>query len=286
MGRVITSVVFLLMAAFHASAQDKSQYSLLNPTPERQMREMTTDRPDMTESPFTVDAGHIQFESNLFGYARSRRDQAGAISDAYDLALINMRVGLTNSAEFNIVWQPYGVLQTRCRTCLDSHRDAGVGGVDLRAKFNVWGNDSFEKVGSALALLPYVSLPTDRRNGIGPEYVEAGLVVPLGMQLTKQASLGLNFGSSWTRSSKDDRYHLEHLATASFAYDWTEKFGTYYEIGAKFNVPDPRGREVVMIGTGITYAVTNNLQLDAGINFGVTPASDRINPFIGFASRF
>jgi len=79
---------------------------------------------------------------------------------------------------------------------------------------------------------------------------------------------------------------LEHLATASFAYDWTEKFGTYYEIGAKFNVPDPRGREVVMIGTGITYAVTNNLQLDAGINFGVTPASDRINPFIGFASRF
>ncbi len=33
---------------------DKWQYNLLNPTPRNLMREMSTDRPDKTESPYTV----------------------------------------------------------------------------------------------------------------------------------------------------------------------------------------------------------------------------------------
>src|SRR5690606_6853586 len=47
---------------------DKSFYTLANPTPDRLLRDLTTDRPDMTESPFTVDAGRVQTETNLFGY--------------------------------------------------------------------------------------------------------------------------------------------------------------------------------------------------------------------------
>ena len=55
----------------HALADDppdKAKYHLLNPTPREQMREMSTDRPDKTESPYTVDAGHFQIESDLFAY--------------------------------------------------------------------------------------------------------------------------------------------------------------------------------------------------------------------------
>ena len=44
---------------------DKSAYSILNPTPDRLLRDMTTDRPDTTESPFTVDAGRMQVETNV-----------------------------------------------------------------------------------------------------------------------------------------------------------------------------------------------------------------------------
>lgn len=36
---------------------DKRNYTLFNPTPTAQMREMSTDHPDKTESPYTVDAG-------------------------------------------------------------------------------------------------------------------------------------------------------------------------------------------------------------------------------------
>jgi len=41
-----------------------------------------------------------------------------------------------------------------------------------------------------------------------------------------------------------------------------------------------------MLGTGLTYAVSDNVQLDAGINFGVTSAADRFNPFVGISTRF
>ena len=46
-----------LWAADPAPA-DKRHYHLFNPTPRELLREMSTDRPDVTESAFTVDAGH------------------------------------------------------------------------------------------------------------------------------------------------------------------------------------------------------------------------------------
>ena len=48
-------------AAFAADPlPDKAQYTLFNPTPPQWLREMSTDRPDKTESPYTVDAVHFQ----------------------------------------------------------------------------------------------------------------------------------------------------------------------------------------------------------------------------------
>src|SRR5262245_48676879 len=109
---VLAGVVLLLGAADGAVGQDKRQYTLLNPTPDRLLREMTTDRPDITESPFTVDAGHIQVETTIFGYARSARDSDGRITDTYEFATTNVRIGLTNSVEAGFVWQPYGIART------------------------------------------------------------------------------------------------------------------------------------------------------------------------------
>ena len=42
-----------------AVSPDKNQYNLFNPTPDELMRELNADRPDKTDCPFTVDAGHF-----------------------------------------------------------------------------------------------------------------------------------------------------------------------------------------------------------------------------------
>jgi hypothetical protein len=44
-----------------------------------------------------------------------------------------------------------------------------------------------------------------------------------------------------------------------------------------------------LIGTvdaGFTYALTEDIQLDAGVNIGVTRAADDWNPFLGLSWRF
>ena len=265
---------------------DKSQYTLFDPTPERLLRDFSPDRPDTTENPFTVDAGHVQVETNLFGYARSRPDLEGTITDTFDVATSNIRIGLTNSAEIDFVLQPYGVITTRPPDPSSAFRRSGVGGLEIHAKFNLWGNDTFGEPGStALAIFPFVSLPLDRTNGISPAYVEGGLVVPFGVQLSDKFELEINADVLYLRDSAAARHHAEFLTSASLAYEWTETFGTYYEVVAQVGRHDPQG-DIVLLDSGFTFKLNKNVQLDAGVNFGVTPAAPRINPVVGITARF
>lgn len=274
----------LTISVGEASGADKSQYSLFNPTPKRAMRDMTTDRPDKTESPFTVDAGHVQIETNVFGFSRSHADDVGGVLDTHEWFATNVRIGLTNSTEINLVWQPHGKTHYR-QPGSPTVRASGIGGFDIRGKVNLWGNDSAAEIGSALALLPYVTLPTDPGNGISPDHVSGGLIVPLAIELPNNFGLGVNGGVAWMRGEPTGKYNVEYLATAALSYEWTEQFGTYYEIAANFGASGNEGTALVL-ATGLTYAITGDVQLDAGINFGVTGAADRYNPFIGIATRF
>jgi hypothetical protein len=267
-------------------SEDKTRYTLFAPTPDRLLRDLTTDRPDTTESPFTVDAGRIQIETNIYGFSRSRPEIDGTRTDTHELGTTNVRFGLTNSVELNVVWQPYGIVKTRQSDPVAKFRNSGIGGLDLRGKWNLWGNDTFEAPGAtALALLPFVTLPTDRRNGISPEFVEGGLIVPYAIQLSEKFGLGLNVGALRTKADPESSYHTEYLASASLAYEWSETVGTYYEVAGRFNIADPLG-DAVNFGTGITFKLDKNTQFDAGLNIGITSAADRFNPFFGLTRRF
>jgi hypothetical protein len=282
----LAGAVVLLAVAGGADAQDRSRYTFFNPTPDHLLRDLTTDRPDVTETPFTVDAGHIQLESTLFGYSRSGRDDSGAIVEAWELAVTNVRIGLTNDIEAGFVWQPYGVVRTKRPDPLDSLRQSGIGGLELRGKINLWGNDTYGKPGStALALMPFLTLPTDRHNGVGPEFVDGGLVVPFAIKLTDKFGLGINAGVVRIRPDAAAGYHTEFTVSTSLAYEWSETVGTYYEVAARLGTDDERG-DPVLLGTGLTYRLSKNVQFDMGVNFGITPAADRINPFVGLTTRF
>jgi len=267
-----------------AQSQDKREYSLTNPTPDRLLRDMTTDRPDITEVPFTVDAGRVQTESTVFGFARSRPDSDGAVTQGYDLMATNIRIGLTHNTEATIIVQPFA--RQKNFGPGGTVNASGVGALVLRAKWNLWGNDTFSETGStALALLPYVSLPTDRYNGISPEHVDAGLFTFFAVKLGGGFLLGINAGVHTVRNLDDNGRHAETSGSASLGYEWTEKLTTYVEVAGRVGTQDPLG-DIGIFGGGVAYKITPNVQLDGGINFGVTQASDRFMPFVGLSARF
>ncbi len=249
------------------------------------LRPLTTDRPDLTESPFTVNAGHVQIESTLVGYAQSRSDADGIEERSFEFATTNVRLGLTANTELNVSWRPYGLVRFRSNPGPRPDDLEGIGSVDIRGKLNLYGNDTFDAVGdTALALLLFVTLPTDE-DGISVGHVEGGLIVPFAVVLPLGFGLGLNAGAFAVKSEDDDDYRAEVFLSAALAYEWSARFGTYTEVAATLNTQDPRGEDV-LLGTGFTYALDDNTQLDGGVYLGLTDASDRWAPFLGFTRRF
>jgi hypothetical protein len=245
-------------------------------------RELTTDLPDVSESPFTIDAGHVQFETTLFAYARTRADADGAVFDRYELGTTNLRIGLADRWEVNVVWQPYGIVEQRD----NGASDRGIGSVDLRAKYNLWGNEGLARRGdTALTLLPYVTLPTDRDNGISARFVEFGIIVPLAIELGEGFGLGINGAANFSREDGDRTYGAAVLTSASLAHDWGNGLGSFAEVVWEFSRNKPLG-DIVSLNTGQTLALNDDLQLDLGVSFGATRASDRIASFAGISARF
>src|SRR6476620_8248103 len=94
---------------------DKTQYTLWNPTPRSLLREFDTDRPDKTESPHTVDAGHVQLEADVVNYSYDRYNTARDHTRVETLAIapFNLKVGLCNSTDFQLVVPIYTAVRTR-----------------------------------------------------------------------------------------------------------------------------------------------------------------------------
>src|SRR5258708_5656428 len=83
--------------------QDKSRYNLLNPTPGEFLRELSADRPDKTDCPFTVDAGHFQVEMDYanFTYSAPTAAHGNLKTENYQIAPMNVKAGLLNNLDFH-----------------------------------------------------------------------------------------------------------------------------------------------------------------------------------------
>ena len=266
-------------ASADASAVDKWQFNLFNPTPREQMREMSTDRPDQTESPYTVDAGHFQVEMDFVKLTYDRHSPDGVRTETWNVAPVNLKVGLFNNVDLQVILDNY--VNERTRDAGVVSRASGFGDITARVKVNLWGNDGGK---TAFAIMPYVKLPLDEsdlRNG----RTEGGIIVPLAVELPGGWGMGLMTEVDFVREDSGG-YETEWLNSVTFAHDIiADRLGGYVEFVAVFGTApgfDWQGQ----VDVGLTYAVTENVQLDAGCNFGVTRSAPDFEPFVGISVRF
>lgn len=277
MGILMTSPV---LAAF-----GKNQYWLFKPTPRDQMREMSLDRPDKTESPHTVDAGHFQMETGVLAYTYDRRnpDYSGNSVHGYSVASSLLKVGLANYWDFQVGIDPYIHNRTYDQATNTTEVADGFGDVTLRMKFALLGNDSGK---FAFGVMPFVSIPTKTGDAIGSDYYSAGIIFPFSVELPKDWGIaGMTQATVAHNELSASGYHPEFINTLSLSYGITDRLGSYLEFYSE--VSNEKG--VPWVGTvdaGTTFAVTDNIIVDAGINMGVTRSADDYNPFVGFSWRY
>ncbi|HTV17060.1 MAG TPA: transporter [Polyangiaceae bacterium] len=254
---------FLFAAAAGVDAPSQATFHSFSPTPRDAMREMVTDRPDTTESPFTVDPGHVQLEMDAF--AAERDDGATELW----VAASNLRLGLTSSLDLHLIVEPW------------RHADgiSGFGDLTLRAKLNLWGNDGGA---TAFGVIPFVRFPT-AAPGLGAGDVEGGLILPLTLELPSDFELGTMLELDETH--RDDGYGTDLVVSGSLGHDLWGELGGYVELATSVPLDGPDDTELGVNG-GLILQLGDDVAIDTGTRFGLTAPAPDFAWFVGGSARY
>ncbi len=259
---------------------DRSRYNLFNPTPADQMRDFMPDRPSITNGPYTVDPGHWLLEIGLFEYTRDRYNSERLRLDGFASGDTNVRLGITNSAELDLLFTAYNSLLTTDKSTGAHTRQSGFSDLTLRSKINFFGNDGGP---FAIGLIPSVTFPTGA-DGLGGRGLSGGVGLPVQFALPADFQLAIE-SIIQTIHEPGGGSHFDYPNSISLGRSITKKLSTYIELATDISAA-PHTSWVGTVDTALVYQPVNNWQLDAGVNIGVTkPASDLLT-FIGAAWRY
>jgi hypothetical protein len=266
-----------------ATGVDKRPYSLFNPVPAAHLRELVTDRPDKTESPITVDAGHVQIEMDLATFTADRHnpERADIRLREWSFGNTNIRLGVLSNLELDLIIPVYTHRRTDDRVAHTVSRNQGFGDLTVRGKVNFWGNDGGT---TAFGAIPFLKLPTNG-DDLGNHAVEGGLILPLSVKLPGEWELGVMTEVDVNQDSEGSDYHAEWINSATLSHAIFGPLSGYVEFFSQVSAE----RATPWVGTfdvGLTYEVNKNVQLDAGANLGLTRAADDLNLFLGLSWRF
>ncbi len=234
-----------------------------------EMRELSTDRPDKTESPYTVDKGHFQAEMDLWNLGFSK-DESGATSRGGNIGLINAKVGVTDTSDLQVILQPLA----------QDGSEIGFGDTIVRFKQNLFGASGQEPW--AFALMPYIKLPTQAEK-FGESKTEGGLIALYASTLPEDIGFGAML--EWDRvANADAGYHNEWVQTVTFSHDIIGELAGYAELYSMFS-SEAGATWASTFDFGFTYGIAQNVQFDAGVNIGLTDAAEDLNPFVGLSFK-
>jgi hypothetical protein len=238
-------------------------------------RELTTDRPDATESPFTVEPGRVQLEVSAAAYERNHHPDSAndAETSTWNVSPLNIRIGLTPDWELQIVHDGYIEQRT-----VGAGRIRGWSDLTLRAKYNFYGNDSGA---SALGIMPFIVLPTGT-DALGVAGVEGGIILPFAADLPKGWGFGAMSEIDWVRNATDSGFDTVWLNTVTTGRALTDKLGGFVELTLAVGP----GRPAATFNWGFTYGASANLQFDLGVNLALTRAAPDLGGFAGFSVRY
>jgi hypothetical protein len=276
-----------------SSESNKQQYNLLNPTPADQLRGMDTDRPNVTNTPHTIDAGHLQIEVGVvdYSYFRDRSRGDNVREDDVGVGQFNFRLGVLNDLEINAVLDGYDFVERHDYDAGVSVHAGGFGDTVVGGKLNLWGDESGgDGTGddgtweTAMAIQPQFKIPT-ARDDVGNGHFEFEVGVPFLMNLPEDFHLGAQAGVSHERSADDGGYVTGFPMSVSVDRVVVGNLDVYLEYACD-PTTEKHVETVQTIDVGGTYPLTDNLVLDGGVNFGLNRASNNVEVLAGISVRF
>lgn len=260
-------------------APDKSQYTLFNPTPIDLRRAYNTDRPSKTDSPFTIDAGVFQVESDVANLTVDVENRVRVRT--WIIGNTNFKLGLTNWMDVQIFPQLYVNTRTSGPGFGKPLEQDGFGDTTVRLKINFLGNDGGKLI---IGFVSSLKIPTNTGH-TGNHVWEPGFGLPVNYSLP----------AGFTLFAQTRIDILDQPGSGSMRVQWQNPIGLSRTIVGnlsgyvEFYDAVSTGAHQPWIGTfdtGLIYQVTPNFSVDVNSFFGLTDSAPDYNGFIGFGRRF
>jgi len=260
----ITFIAAVMLCGASAAAADEST--------------ICADRPGKATSACTVPGGHWQLETGLADWslqkANGERDTALVVGET------TVKYGITDSSDIELNFTPWQRATSRAGGIHESA--SGIGDLNLIYKQMLTKPDAPVQV----VAMPVIKVPTAKRS-LGNGKWEGGLLIPIAYSIPNSPlSLGLTPEIDWVADADGSGHHAAMAQVAALGLQVTPKLTLSGEIWGEWDW-DPTGttRQVSADGS-LAYLLSNDVQLDAGANFGLNRVTPDIEVYGGVSMRF
>lgn len=228
---------------------------------------INTARPSFSSPATTLEPGHWQIEG---GYQFTSNDDDGVESDNHTMPQVLLRLGVNDRVEVNLFWSGY--------TDIDSNvGDAdGSNDVSIGVSYQITPDDAQLAIGTFATL----SLP------VGSDEFSSDEPDPsLGVAWSYATDSGPGFFGTFVASSvtSNDERETGFGASLGAAFSLTDNFGTFIEY---FGIFSDTNKTTHNLMGGLTYLVSNDVQLDVYGGGGLNNVADDFFIGTGFGWRF
>jgi hypothetical protein len=238
-------------------------------------QEMETDRPDFTEGALTISPGHFQIEG---GYGFVYNDDEGTTSKEHVLPQLLLRVGLFEELELRLGWAGYVHKEEQSGESETTQQGGSDVSVGIKHRLYSQGDYTPE-----ISFIAEMRLPSGA-NAVTSDDVEPELKLIWAYEMNSDWSMAgnINFASP----VEDDERSFETASSFTLAHSLTDRLGAYAEyFGFYPNSEAPESTSTHYINGGFTLGVSDSLQFDALLGFGLNSEADDFFTGFGFATR-
>lgn len=227
-----------------------------------QLPAIQTDRPDQTECPFIVPAGHFQME-NGFNYERIDRNIR-----LYALPTSLFRFGINEKFELRIIEEIIS----------ESYRKRTITGftpltLGFKAKLN-------EEKGIApeMAFIGHLSMPEVATFEFQQRYFAPSFRFTMQHTLSEKVSLAYNIGAEWDGFSAEPTF----IYTLTTGIAVSSKSSVYFEL---YGFVPQYQLDEHLFDCGYVYQPSKNIQFDISGGFGINERAPDYFLSLGFSFR-
>jgi hypothetical protein len=235
-------------------------------------------RPGKATPACTVPAGRFQLETGIADWSVAK--DSGVRATALVLGETTFKLGLSSRSDIEVDVTPWQRAKVSGGGFDESH--SGFGDVVVSYKHRLTRDDAPVEI----AALPAVKIPTANRL-LGNRKVEASLLLPVSYSIAgSRFSIGATPELDWNADVNEHGHHAGMAQAVSLGWAATDRLSLSGELWGQWNWDPAATVKQYSADASVAYLVGNDVQLDAGANFGLNRATPDVEVYAGVSKRF